>query len=102
MASASDRIVVVGASAGGVRALPALAAQLEADFPAPLLVVLHVGSNRSILPSLLSRAGRLPATPRAARHDLAGPHRRRSDVARVGLARARSVQCCERSTMSFL
>ena len=61
MANASDRIVVVGASAGGVRALPVLVAQLGPDFPAPVLVVLHVGSHRSILPELLERAGGLRA-----------------------------------------
>ena len=35
----SPRIVVAGASAGGVVALQALASQLGPDFPAPLLVV---------------------------------------------------------------
>jgi len=51
----------VGASAGGVRALQILAAQLPADFPAPVLAVQHVGSHPSVLPSLLTRAGPLPA-----------------------------------------
>lgn len=56
------RLVVVGASAGGVHALQALASALPADFPAALLVVLHVGSQPSILPQLLARRGPLPAT----------------------------------------
>ena len=56
------RVVVVGASAGGVQALQTLAAGLPADFPAALLVVLHVGSHPSILPALLARRGPLEAT----------------------------------------
>jgi two-component system, chemotaxis family, protein-glutamate methylesterase/glutaminase len=57
----NQRIVVVGASAGGVRALQLLAAQLAPDFAAPILAVQHVGSYPSVLPSLLSRQGPLPA-----------------------------------------
>ncbi|MES2890200.1 MAG: chemotaxis protein CheB [Pseudomonadota bacterium] len=56
-----QRLFVVGASAGGVQALQGLAAALPADFAAPLLVVLHVGSHPSILPELLRAAGPLPA-----------------------------------------
>ena len=59
---ANDRIVVVGSSSGGVRALQVLAAQLGPDFPAPILVVQHVGGYRSILPMLLTRNGSLPAS----------------------------------------
>jgi two-component system chemotaxis response regulator CheB len=54
-------VVVVGASAGGVRALLRLAAQLPAGFPAPVCTVLHVGSHASRLPELLSAAGANPA-----------------------------------------
>lgn len=54
-------IVVVGASAGGVRALRELAAALPADFPAALCVVLHVGAFKSNLPELLEAVGPLPA-----------------------------------------
>src|SRR4051794_38715919 len=55
-------IIVVGASAGGVEALAALAAALPAGLPAAVFVVLHVPSHgTSVLPQILSRAGPLPA-----------------------------------------
>jgi two-component system chemotaxis response regulator CheB len=56
-----NQLVVIGASAGGVRALTALARGLPPDFPAPVLVVLHIGAHRSILAEILARAGTLPA-----------------------------------------
>ena len=55
------RLVVVGASAGGVAALLALSASLPRNFPAPVLIVLHIGANPSVLPSLLSAHGNNPA-----------------------------------------
>lgn len=59
---AHPRIVVIGASAGGVEALLTLVGQLPADFPAPIFVVLHIAPHSpSQLPSILSRAGALPA-----------------------------------------
>src|SRR2546423_6580894 len=57
----SGRVVVMGSSAGGVRALQALAPQRPPAFPAPILVVQHVGSHPSILPALITRSGRIPA-----------------------------------------
>ena len=57
------RIVVIGASAGGVRALQELVAELPGDFPAPILVVLHMPPQRkSLLPQILTSAGPLTAT----------------------------------------
>jgi hypothetical protein len=55
-------LVVIGASAGGVDALQALVRNLPAEFPAAILVVLHVASTgTSVLPQILSRQGPLPA-----------------------------------------
>ncbi len=55
-------IVVIGASAGGVEALSTLAAGLPADLPASVFVVLHIPPYAtSVMPLIMSRAGRLPA-----------------------------------------
>jgi two-component system chemotaxis response regulator CheB len=56
-----QRIIVVGASSGGVHALRVLFAGLPATLPVPLVVVLHIGNQPSRLPQLLSAAGALPA-----------------------------------------
>ncbi len=55
-------IVVLGASAGGVEALVQLAHKLPADLPATIFIVLHIPpQSPSMLPTILSRSGRLPA-----------------------------------------
>jgi two-component system chemotaxis response regulator CheB len=61
-AGAGPRVVVLGASAGGVEALRSIAANLPPDFPCPLLTVLHIGRHESILPRLLAGAGPLGAS----------------------------------------
>jgi two-component system chemotaxis response regulator CheB len=54
--------VAIGTSAGGVQALMLLARRFPPDFPAAILVTLHLPSDaRSSLDELLSRAGPLPA-----------------------------------------
>jgi two-component system chemotaxis response regulator CheB len=58
---ARSSIVVIGASAGGVSALRLLVGSLPATFSAPILIVLHIGANRSELPALLAAAGPIPA-----------------------------------------
>lgn len=55
-------LIAVGASAGGVEPLRALAAGLPADYPGAVLVVLHVPRDApSALPGILTRSGPLPA-----------------------------------------
>src|SRR5579872_3261080 len=59
---AGHDIVVIGGSAGGVEAMRRLCSGLPKDFPAAIFVVVHVSpTSRSVLPELLSRAGKLPA-----------------------------------------
>lgn len=78
--SAPDRppgptVVVVGASAGGVEALVALVRSLPADFPHPVLVVLHVSpTGTSVLPAILGRACHLPVAAPADGDELSAGH----------------------------
>jgi two-component system chemotaxis response regulator CheB len=56
------RLVVVGASAGGIEALTTLAAAMPADFPGAVCVVLHTSAQSpGVLHGILDRAGPLPA-----------------------------------------
>src|SRR5215203_6327751 len=56
-------IVVIGASAGGIQALSALVAGLPRNFPASVLIVVHIPPYAvSRLPEILSRSGPLLAT----------------------------------------
>lgn len=55
------RLVVIGASWGGLHAVSRVLAGLPEDFPAPVLVVQHRGEDAGdLLAGLLDRAGPLP------------------------------------------
>lgn len=55
-------VVVIGGSAGAFAVLREIVRELPADLPASTFVVVHLGPNQSILPTILSDSGRLPAT----------------------------------------
>src|SRR5215472_17083500 len=53
----AHRMVAVGASAGGLQALMAVLSALPADFPAPIMIVIHIAPTpESLLPKILERA----------------------------------------------
>lgn len=55
-------VIVIGASTGGVEALTKIVAGLPRDLNAAVFVVLHIGEDaHSHLPTILNRAGALPA-----------------------------------------
>jgi two-component system chemotaxis response regulator CheB len=59
---ANRDVLAIGTSAGGVEALRYLAQRLPREFPAAVLVTIHLpGHARSSLDEILSRAGPLPA-----------------------------------------
>ena len=57
----AERLIAIGASAGGVEALTRVVAELPADLPAAVVVVLHIPPDLpSILSHILAHAGPLP------------------------------------------
>jgi len=56
----NNAVIVIGASLGGLAALRTIFSNLPADFPAPILVVMHVGSHESMLPGILSSSSAMP------------------------------------------
>ena len=69
------RIVVVGASAGGIDALRELVRSLPSGFPCPICIVLHVApESPGLLHDILARAGTLPATSPADNERLQSGH----------------------------
>jgi chemotaxis response regulator CheB len=57
----ASSIIAIGASAGGVSALCSIVSELPETIEVPVLIVLHVGSQPSELPSLLNAVGPLRA-----------------------------------------
>lgn len=59
---ANRDVLAIGTSAGGVKALLFLVERLPANFPAAILLTIHLsGHSRSALDEILTRAGALPA-----------------------------------------
>lgn len=52
-------LVVTGTSLGGLSALRTIFSSLPTDFSAPILVVMHLGSQESLLPTILSSTSKL-------------------------------------------
>jgi two-component system chemotaxis response regulator CheB len=57
-----SRVVVIGVSFGAVNALKTILSALPVDFPAPILIVSHIGARNSVLPEVLSRYSTLPVS----------------------------------------
>lgn len=58
--SRNFRLFVIGASAGGIEAIRELLSQLPAEFPAPILVVIHVPTDSAgQLDSVLQRSTKM-------------------------------------------
>jgi two-component system chemotaxis response regulator CheB len=71
--SEDQRIVVIGASAGGVEALLRLVRDLPADFPAAVCIVLHIPPDApSLLAHILGRESKLPVAHAEDRQALVG------------------------------
>jgi two-component system chemotaxis response regulator CheB len=59
----AGRIVVIGASSGGLEALRVIARQLRAGFPAPIAIVLHIAPDSpGLLGPIFAAVGPLPAS----------------------------------------
>jgi len=54
------KIVVIGGSAGALEALKAMLPMLPQDFPAAVLIVTHIGSQKSTVPDILGRCSAMP------------------------------------------
>ncbi len=70
-----SRIIVIGASAGGVNALQQLLAPLPAKLPASIFITTHLSSDgRSYLPDILQRATGLTVVPAQDQQTIAPGH----------------------------
>lgn len=55
-----QKLILIGASAGGVTALTSVTSMLPADLAATVLIVMHIGARRSLLPEILQNLCPLP------------------------------------------
>jgi len=54
------KIIVIGGSAGALEALKLMLPMLPRDFPAAVLIVTHIGSQKSTVPDILGRCSAMP------------------------------------------
>jgi two-component system chemotaxis response regulator CheB len=54
------KLIVIGTSTGGLGTLKHLTTGLPADFPAAVMIVMHIGAYGSLLPELLETSSSLP------------------------------------------
>jgi two-component system chemotaxis response regulator CheB len=72
---AAQRIVVIGASSGGIEALRELVNGLTPSFPAPICIVLHTSPHSpGLLAKILASAGPLPTSTAATGMQLVNGH----------------------------
>ena len=57
---ANRKVVVIGTSTGGLKALRVVLRDLPSDLPAAILITMHIGAWPSIFPDILQRACALP------------------------------------------
>jgi two-component system chemotaxis response regulator CheB len=55
-----QKLILIGASAGGVNALIRITSALPTNLPATVLIVMHIGARRSLLPEILQKCCPLP------------------------------------------
>jgi len=55
-----SKIVLIGGSAGAIKALKVILPMLPSGFPAAILIVTHIGSQKSIVPDILGRCSAMP------------------------------------------
>jgi two-component system chemotaxis response regulator CheB len=55
-----SKLVVIGGSAGAINAVKLILPTLPHDFPAAILIVIHTGSQKSVLPEILGRCSNMP------------------------------------------
>ncbi|MFL6633714.1 MAG: chemotaxis protein CheB [Massilia sp.] len=54
------KIIVIGGSAGSINAIKVILPMLPHDFPAAILIAIHIGSHKSILPEIFGGLSPLP------------------------------------------
>jgi two-component system, chemotaxis family, protein-glutamate methylesterase/glutaminase len=71
----TQKIIVIGASAGGIEALRRIVAQFPEDFPAAIFITQHLfHRSETILSDILGRAGRLPVRHPAGSEPIVSGH----------------------------